>query len=1208
MHLYNITLQPPTHVVQAVVGSFSGASKQQEIVLAKPYALEMVTVDAATGKVTQLLEQNVFGVVRSVAAFRLIGARKDYLVVGSDSGRIVILEYNVKRNMLERVHLETFGKSGCRRIVPGQYLATDPKGRAVMIGAVEKQKMVYVLNRDSAARLTISSPLEAHRSHTIASQMIGVDVGFENPIFACLEMDYGEADQDPTGQALQDTSKMLAYYELDLGLNHVIRKWADPVPMSAHLLIQVPGGSDGPSGVIVCSENVITWKHQGHADVHCPIPRRINYLEDQSRGLMLTCAVTHKMKQQFFILAQSEEGDLYKITLEHNPADGEVTALRIKYFDSLPQVANSLIILKSGYLLTISEFGNHFLYSIDDLGDNEEEPQEYSSVDYTDEEHNFNGQLAYFQHRDFKNITPVDVMESMAPVMDAQILNLTDEDTPQLYALCGRGARSSFRILRHGLEATELAATELPANPNGIWTLKSSHAQDVDAYIVVSFLNDTVVLGIGETLEEVTNTGILANVATIAVAQFGEEDLVQVHATGVRHIRAGGRVNDWRTPQGRVITHAATNNRQVLIALNSGELVYFELETTGILTESPDRKQMTSQVTCLDIGTVPEGRLRCRFAAVGCADNTVRVLGLDPDNSLEGMSMQALNSVPESLCITEMMDMGADVAAGTMYLNIGLQNGVLIRSTLDDVNGALSDSRLRFVGAKSPRLVRIRSQGLPAMLCLSTRPWLNYTYQGRTQLTPITYEALECASSFRSEQCPEGIVASSRNTLRILSVDKLGKVFNQATVDLSYTPRRQLCHPMSRHFIVLESDSATFSPQELESRLKDSAQEFEDESIVNYAETFPAARFGHIHAPPQHWASCIRVLNPFDGSTVQRIDLEDNEAAFSLAFVQFAVQPHELFLVVGTAKELTFAPMKCKEAFLHTYKFIENGTQLELVHKTPVEDLPLALLSFQGRLLAAVGKLLRIYDLGKKKMLRKYENKQIGNRITQLSAQGNRILIGDIQDSFCFATYRYQDSRIVVFADDKLPRWVTCGVMLDFETIAGGDKFGNFFVLRLPGKVSDEIEDDPTGNRVLYEKGYLNGAPHKLDSLCEYHVEDAITSLQRTSLVPGGREILVYTTFGGGVGAFVPFISKDDYDFFQTLEMHMRQEAPPLCGRDHLQYRSYHVPVKSVIDGDLCELYNNLPPEKRRAIAEDMDRSTAEVAKKLEDIRTRVAF
>ncbi len=63
------------------------------------------------------------------------------------------------------VHQETYGKSGCRRIVPGQFVAADPKGRAVMIGAIEKNKLVYVLNRDSRARLTISSPLEVfHRS------------------------------------------------------------------------------------------------------------------------------------------------------------------------------------------------------------------------------------------------------------------------------------------------------------------------------------------------------------------------------------------------------------------------------------------------------------------------------------------------------------------------------------------------------------------------------------------------------------------------------------------------------------------------------------------------------------------------------------------------------------------------------------------------------------------------------------------------------------------------------------------------------------------------------------------------------------------------------------------------------------------------------------------------------------------------------------
>lgn len=61
---------------------------------------------------------------------------------------------------------------------------------SLSVGAIEKQKLVYILNRDAAARLTISSPLEAHKANTLVYHVVGVDVGFENPMFACLEMDY----------------------------------------------------------------------------------------------------------------------------------------------------------------------------------------------------------------------------------------------------------------------------------------------------------------------------------------------------------------------------------------------------------------------------------------------------------------------------------------------------------------------------------------------------------------------------------------------------------------------------------------------------------------------------------------------------------------------------------------------------------------------------------------------------------------------------------------------------------------------------------------------------------------------------------------------------------------------------------------------------------------------------------------------------------
>ena len=59
-----------------------------------------------------------------------------------------------------------------------------------------------------------------------------------------------------------------------------------------------------------------------------------------------------------------------------------------------------------------------------------------------------------------------------------------------------------------------------------------------------------------------------------------------------------------------------------------------------------------------------------------------------------------------------------------------------------------------------------------------------------------------------------------------------------------------------------------------------------------------------------------------------------------------------------------------------------------------------------------------------------------------------------------------------------------------------------------------------------------------------------VTSLQRVSLGPGCSEVLLYTTLLGGIGALLPFTSRQDLEFCQALEMHLRQEAPPLCGRD----------------------------------------------------------
>lgn len=62
-----------------------------------------------------------------------------------------------------------------------------------MIGAIEKQKFVYVIERHED-KLSILSPREAHKAHTVLIDMVALDTGSENAMFVCLEMDYGEVE------------------------------------------------------------------------------------------------------------------------------------------------------------------------------------------------------------------------------------------------------------------------------------------------------------------------------------------------------------------------------------------------------------------------------------------------------------------------------------------------------------------------------------------------------------------------------------------------------------------------------------------------------------------------------------------------------------------------------------------------------------------------------------------------------------------------------------------------------------------------------------------------------------------------------------------------------------------------------------------------------------------------------------------------------
>jgi splicing factor 3B subunit 3 len=279
------------------------------------------------------------------------------------------------------------------------------------------------------------------------------------------------------GEAAAEVEKKLSFYELDLGLNHVVRKWSEPISRTANFLLAVPGGDTWPSGVLICGENWVSYKNQGHIEVRAALPRRHDLPPE--RGVLITAGTVHKQKDLFFFLLQSEYGDLYKVTFEMSPTDSKVvTNVIVTVFDSIPS-ANSLCITKTGLLFTASEFGNHCLFQFQGIGDANAVRSERILDDELNEELGDDSLSASRVAPLFKaspklqNLVLTDDVPSLAPITDMIVDDITGlGESKQIYALCGRGHRSSLRVLKHGVAISEMAVTDLPGRPVAVWTVK----------------------------------------------------------------------------------------------------------------------------------------------------------------------------------------------------------------------------------------------------------------------------------------------------------------------------------------------------------------------------------------------------------------------------------------------------------------------------------------------------------------------------------------------------------------------------------------------------------------------------------------------------------------------------------------------------------------------------------------------------------------
>ena len=137
-------------------------------------------------------------------------------------------------------------------------------------------------------------------------------------------------------------------------------------------------------------------------------------------------------------------------------------------------------------------------------------------------------------------------------------------------------------------------------------------------------------------------------------------------------------------------------------------------------------------------------------------------------------------------------------------------------------------------------------------------------------------------------------------------------------------------------------------------------------------------------------------------------------------------------------------------------------------------------------------------------------------------------------------------------------------------------------------EASDESAD---GQHLLQDRGYLGGTPNRVDLVMHNFVNDIPVAIQKTALLYGGEKVVFWAGLQGTLGVLIPLESRHHFKMLLQMQSSIRgdDEAQPMAGRDHLAFRGYYSPSKSVIDGDLIETFLTMPRHQQERLADALD-------------------
>ena len=1043
---FEMTLLPPSHVVDAAAGVFTRLCPENsdELVVNLGTHLALYRHNEEDSKMVRCFVEPLFCHVFSVGCLSFPGSNHDFVALTADSGNITVVD--LFENRVSRVFSFPFAKVGMRRHEPGFYLCVSPCGRSIFAAAIERHKVAWSVSQSETGRPVISAPIEPSRSKAFVFGGCAMDVGYECPRFAFIE------------KVAKTGAKRLVMYEIDTGINCVLKKAEIDILGSAFHLVQVPGKLfDCPGGVFVCGYGSVQYVTSDGDVSLIPLPVRRGH-----ELAKIVASATFRKEKQWFVLLQNQFGDL--LIAQANPT-GEI---EIAYFDTVP-VATSLSILRQGVLAVFAESGSNIFYYITSVeAENVLEYDPHPEPVHLDE---------FSDEKSMRRLTKFVCVPSSVGGISGDLVSIH-----------GSRERSSLKLTRRGIPVEELYRLTLGGSPVAVMSVRRDKFDKFDSFMLVSSEASTRVFSLSQEGEvrELTETFFETSVKTLDVflqATLTSSVVVQVHSQGMRVVLSDNSVRNWkRSGEGGAIMSVSHNASQIVIAFADSMLTLFELNEMGIPSEvSSIRLDAITGIKAVAIPQLRDGIKVAKWIAIATEDMVIFIVSIGSSETIWEIAARQMTNDPVS-------DIAFLHVPGTgLVLHIGQTNGVLLRSTVDENEGDLGTPQMRFLGHSPVQFKRLMINNNWGLLANSTSPYLI----SGLKLSQIATHGFLDATPLTAAFCPNGgFVKITRNDMVFFTIEDPNISVDVKEFPLQRTPRQ----------IVKVTDKKVF-------------------------------------------VLCSDVTDGSWNSTGSFFDLEEHQFLEPLAFEKgYAVScisfhPDLNALFVGLAKNLQFNPRRCDEGKI----VMIDADSCAVRHTTTVEDIPGAICPFNDGVLVGIGKILRIYRIGVTQLLKVCETRTIPSFVSYIMTVGNRIIVGDSAESFQFMKFDRVTDIITPFCDDATPRFPLSAILLDECSVACGDRFGNFTMLRLPSDVSDEADVDPSGVGKVWEHQDMCGAPNKLDVIANFHVGDPVTGLVLTET----EQCIAFGTISGQIGYLIPF--RTDVDMRMCRKLVFGMSATEIC-------------------------------------------------------------